>query len=108
MKELNISEPGTALVAREAYALLGLISFFTVGSDEVRAWALKNGGTALDAARTIHSDLARGFIRADVMSYQDLKELGSETAVKEKGLAQLVGKDYVVRDGDIVHIRFNV
>ena len=66
MKELNISEPGTALVAREAYALLGLISFFTVGSDEVRAWALKNGGTALDAARTIHSDLARGFIRADV------------------------------------------
>lgn len=108
MKELNISEPGTALVAREAYALLGLISFFTVGSDEVRAWALKNGGTALDAARTIHSDLARGFIRADVMSYQNLKELGSETAVKEKGLAQLVGKDYVVRDGDIVHIRFNV
>lgn len=108
IEELNIPEPGTALVAREAYSLLGLISFFTVGSDEVRAWALKNGGTALDAARTIHSDLARGFIRADVMSYQDLKELGSEAAVKEKGLAQLVGKDYLVKDGDIVHIRFNV
>ncbi len=108
MAELNISEPGTALVAREAYSLLGLIAFFTVGTDEVRAWALKHGDTAVEAARTIHSDLARGFIRADVMSYEDLNKLGSETAVKEKGLAQLVGKDYVVKDGDIVHIRFNV
>jgi len=108
MEELNIAEPGTALVARQAYALLGLISFFTVGSDEVRAWALKQGETALEAAATIHSDLARGFIRADVMSYEDLIQLGSEAAVKEKGLAQLVGKDYVVRDGEIVHIRFNV
>lgn len=108
MEELGISEPGTALVAREAYTLLGLISFFTVGSDEVRAWALKQGCVAVDAAGTIHSDLARGFIRADVMSYEDLVRLGSEAAVKEKGLAQLVGKEYIVRDGDIVHIRFNV
>ena len=108
LEELNILEPGTALVAREAYTLLGLIAFFTVGIDEVRAWALKQGGTAVDAAGTIHSDLARGFIRADVLSYEDLIQLGSEAAVKEKGLAQLVGKDYIVQDGDIVHIRFNV
>lgn len=108
MEELNITEPGTALLAREAYALLGLISFFTVGKDEVRAWALRKGSTAVEAAGVIHSDLARGFIRADVMRYQDLVELGSENAVKDKGLAQLVGKDYIVQDGDIVHIRFNV
>lgn len=108
MEELGIAEPGTALLAREAYSLLGLVAFFTVGKDEVRAWALKQGGTAVDAAGTIHSDLARGFIRADVMKYEDLVGLGSEAAVKEKGLAQLVGKDYIVQDGDIVHIRFNV
>lgn len=108
MEELGITEPGTSVMAREAYTLLGLISFFTVGKDEVRAWALKEGRTAVDAAGTIHSDLARGFIRADVMRYKDLIELGSETAVKDKGLAQLVGKDYIVQDGDIVHIRFNV
>lgn len=108
LDDLNIPEPGTAILAREAYTLLGLIAFFTVGKDEVRAWALKAGETALEAARTIHSDLARGFIRAEVMSSQDLLALGSETAVKEKGLAQLVSKDYIVQDGDIVHIRFNV
>jgi GTP-binding protein YchF len=108
MEDLNISEPGTAILAREAYSLLGLLAFFTVGKDEVRAWALKQGRTAVDAAGTIHSDLARGFIRADVMRSQDLIDLGSEAAVKEKGLAQLVGKDYIVQDGDIVHIRFNV
>lgn len=108
MADAGIAEPGTALVAREAYRLLGLISFFTVGSDEVRAWELRQGSTALEAAATIHSDLARGFIRADVYGYDDLISLGSEAAVKEKGLAQLVGKDYVVKDGEIVHIRFNV
>jgi len=108
MEELQITEPGTSIVAREAYTLLGLIAFFTVGKDEVRAWALKQGSTSLEAAGAIHSDLARGFIRADVMRSQDLLELGSETAVKEKGLAQLVGKDYIVQDGDIVHVRFNV
>ncbi|HOB34819.1 MAG: redox-regulated ATPase YchF [Firmicutes bacterium] len=108
MEELNIAEPGTALLAREAYSLLGLQTFFTTGQDEVRAWAIKKGGTALDAARTIHSDMARGFIRADVISYADLAALGSEAAVKEKGLARLVGKDYIVQDGDILRIRFNV
>src|SRR5690554_3402606 len=108
MEDLGITEPGTSVLAREAYSLLGLLAFFTVGKDEVRAWALKEGGTAVDAAGVIHSDLARGFIRADVMKSTDLLELGSEAAVKEKGLAQLVGKDYIVQDGDIVHIRFNV
>ncbi|MTI94278.1 MAG: redox-regulated ATPase YchF [Firmicutes bacterium] len=108
MEDLGINEPGTALVARQAYKLLGLITFFTVGKDEVRAWELRQGRTAVDAAGTIHSDLARGFIRADVMKTTDLLKLGSEAAVKEKGLSQLVGKDYIVEDGDIVHIRFNV
>lgn len=108
MNELKIAEPGTALLAREAYSLLGLIAFFTVGKDEVRSWALKKDSTAVEAAGTIHSDLARGFIRADVMRYQDLIDLGSENAVKDKGLSLLVGKDYIVQDGDIVHIRFNV
>lgn len=108
MKELNIPVPGVTRVAQQAYDLLGLISFFTVGSDEVRAWAVNQGSTSLDAARTIHSDLARGFIRADIIGYEDLIRLGSEAAVKEKGLAQLVGKEYILSDGDIVNIRFNI
>lgn len=108
MEDLGITQRGTAALAQRAYRLLGLISFFTVGKDEVRAWILREGRTAVDAAGTIHTDLARGFIRADVMAGKDLLELGSESAVKERGLAQLVGKDYIVKDGDIVHIRFNV
>lgn len=108
MADLNIGEPAIAALARKAYSLLALISFFTVGRDEVRSWALRQGGTALDAARTIHSDLARGFIRADVYRVDHLLELGSESAVREKGLALLVGKEYTVRDGDVIHIRFNV
>lgn len=108
MEELGIVEAGSWAVARQSYSLLGLISFFTVGKDEVRAWAIRKGKTVLDAAAVIHTDLARGFIRADVMKTDDLLAAGSEAAVKEKGLAQLVGKDYLVQDGDIIHIRFNV
>lgn len=108
LADLGIGEPAIAALARKAYSLLDLISFFTVGNDEVKAWALRQGGTALDAARAIHSDMARGFIRADVYKVPDLVNLGSESAVKDKGLALLVGKDYVVEDGDVIHIRFNV
>jgi hypothetical protein len=79
-----------------------------VGSDEVRAWTLKKGDTALDAAGTVHTDLARGFIRAECFSYDDLMECGSEKGIKEKGRLRLEGKNYVVQDGDILNIRYNV
>ncbi|GAJ14657.1 unnamed protein product, partial [marine sediment metagenome] len=83
-------------------------SFFTVGSDEVRAWNIHEGNTALEAAGAIHSDLARGFIRAECFTYDDLMAYGSEKAVREKGLFRLEGKNYLVRDGNILSIRFNV
>lgn len=106
--ELGISEPAINRVMRVAYETLGLISFFTVGADEVKAWTIRQGTTAKKAAGEIHSDLERGFIRAEVIKYNDLVELGSEAKVKEAGKAGLEGKDYVMQDGDIVHIRFNV
>ncbi|MDI3503295.1 MAG: ribosome-binding ATPase [Candidatus Cloacimonadota bacterium] len=90
------------------YELLGLISFFTVGPDEVRAWTITKGTTAINAAGKIHSDLARGFIRAECFSYEDLIAHGSEKHLKEKGLFRLEGKEYLVQDGDILNIRFNV
>lgn len=108
MQEYGISEPGLNRMIRLNYELLGLQSFFTVGEDEVRAWTVRKGATAVEAAGTIHSDLARGFIRAEVVSYQDLIEAGSLSAVKKMGKARLEGKDYIVRDGDILNIRFNV
>lgn len=108
MGDLGIEQPAISLLARQLFKLLDLITFFTVVNNEVRAWPLTRGSTALDAARTIHSDMARGFIRADVYKTEDLLKLGSENAVKDSGLALLVGKDYVVEDGDIIHIRFNV
>jgi ribosome-binding ATPase YchF (GTP1/OBG family) len=88
--------------------MLGYISFFTVGEDEVRAWTIHKGEKAVEAAGAIHSDLAKGFIRAECFSSKDLLELGSEKAVKDKGLFRLEGKNYVVADGDILHIRFSV
>ena len=91
-----------------SYDVLGFVSFLTFNRDEVRAWALKKGGTALDAAATVHSDMARGFIRAEVIRFDDLKELGSEREVKAKGKERLEGRKYVVCDGDIINIRFNV
>ena len=108
MQEYGIMEPGLNRMIRLNYELLGLQSFFTVGEDEVRAWTIPQGATAVEAAGTIHSDLARGFIRAEVVSYQDLIEAGSLGEVKKLGKTRLEGKDYIVQDGDILNIRFNV
>lgn len=108
MEDMGITESARSKLSRHAYDLLGYISFFTVGSDEVRAWNIKDGATAVVAAGTIHSDLARGFITAECFSYNDLCELGSEKAVREKGRFRLVGKEYTVQDGDILNIRFNI
>ncbi len=109
MADLAIDEPGRERLIAAAYRLLGLISFFTVGPDEVRAWTLRDGGTAVDAAGTIHSDLARGFIRAEIVSYDDFAaQDGSKAKLREKGLLRLEGKECPVRDGDIIEIRFNV
>jgi len=94
-------------VIQLSYELLAIQSFFTVGEDECRAWSIKTGATALDAAGTIHTDLQKGFIRAEVMRIEDLIELGSEAAVKKAGKMRLEGRDYVVLDGDIVHVRFS-
>jgi GTP-binding protein YchF len=108
MEEMNISESGLDILTRIVYEYVGLISFFTVGSDEVRAWTIKEGTNAKSAAGKIHSDLERGFIRAELMSYTDLMENGSEKALKDKGLFKVVGKEHIVLDGDILNIRFNV
>jgi len=108
LKDLGTEETGIERLSRALYNQFGLISFFTVGKDEVRAWTLKKGSTALDAAGTIHTDLARGFIRAEIIKYDDLIRLGSEKAVKDAGLMLLVGKEHVVEDGDVINIRFNV
>lgn len=108
MRELGIEEPGIKRIAKTVYERLGLISFLTVGEDEVKAWTIKKGLTAKQAAGKIHSDMERGFIRAETVSFRDLFELGSMAKVKEKGLARLEGKDYIVQDGDIINFRFNV
>ena len=104
-RELGIEEDGLTLLIRACYELLGLISFFTVGPDEVRAWTVTRGETAVDAAGEIHTDLARGFIRAEVMPWTDLMEMNGAAAAKAKG--RLEGREYLVRDGDCVEIRFN-
>jgi len=105
--ELGVEQDGLSLVIRACYDLLGLISFFTVGPDEVRAWTLSRGETAVDAAGEIHTDLARGFIRAEVSSWESLLEHGGIAGARAKGLLRLEGRDYVVRDGDCLEIRFN-
>ncbi|MCJ7512464.1 MAG: YchF family ATPase [Anaerolineales bacterium] len=107
MQEYGIEESGRRRVIRASYALLDQISFFTVGEDEVRAWTLKQGEGALKAAETIHSDLARGFIRAEVIAWDLLVELGGLQAAKQQGKLRLEGKEYLVKDGEVVHIRFN-
>lgn len=108
MEDLGLKESGIGRLTRAAYDTLGLISFFTVGDDEVKAWTVNWGLDARRAAGKIHSDLERGFIRAEVVKYEDLEALGNMTRVKERGLARLEGKDYIVQDGDIMNIRFNV
>ncbi len=108
MEDMGIESSAKDTLTKLSYELLGYISFFTVGSDEVRAWTIENGTIAVDAAGKIHSDLARGFIRAECFNYKDWKELGSEKAIKEKGLFRLEGKNYIVKDGDVLNIRFNV
>jgi ribosome-binding ATPase len=105
MEEYGLNELSRTKVIRLSYDLLGLHSFFTVGDDEVRAWTLPKGGTALEAAAAVHSDLARGFIRAEVIDFSDLIALGGLSQAKNKGKLRLEGKDYVVQDGEIVHIR---
>ncbi|MEO5618654.1 MAG: DUF933 domain-containing protein [Candidatus Eisenbacteria bacterium] len=105
--ELGIAEDGLSLVIRSCYELLGLISFFTVGPDEVRAWTIRRGEKSVDAAGEIHSDLAKGFIRAEVIGWQTLLECGGEAKAREKGLLKLEGRDYVVKDGECLEIRFN-
>jgi len=108
LSDLGLAESALARFIRAAYGLLDLISFFTVGPDEVRAWTIRRGTIAQRAAGKIHSDLERGFIRAEVIPYAVFMEHGSEHAVKEAGKLQVEGKTYVVHDGDIMHIRFNV
>jgi len=108
LADLGLQESALARFIRTAYGLLDLISFFTVGPDEVRAWPIKRGTRARQAAGRIHSDLERGFIRAEVIPYEVFMQYGSEQAVRDAGRLQVEGKDYVVADGDILHIRFNV
>jgi len=104
----GLSEPGVNKLVRAAYTMLNLQTFFTVGPKEIRAWTITAGMTAPQAAGVIHSDLERGFIRAEVMAYDDFMRLGSEHACREAGKLMVEGKGYVVADGDILHIRFNV
>jgi len=108
MQEYGIEEPSLNRVISMSYDLLGLQSFFTVGPDEVRAWTVRRGATAPEAAGEIHSDLQKGFIRAEVVSYDDLTDLGGMNEAKAKGKLRLEGKEYIVLDGDILNIRFNI
>lgn len=108
MSDLGIRESAAEKFVTICYSALGLISFLTHGSDEVRAWPVKKGTAALDAAGKVHSDIKRGFIRAETMAFEDLRELGDEKAVKAAGKMRLEGKEYVVQDGDIINFRFNV
>ena len=108
LEDLGLSESGLEKLIRASYHLLGLISYLTAGEPEVRAWTIKKGTKAPQAAGKIHTDFERGFIRAEVVAYEDLIDCGSHTAAKEKGLIRLEGKDYVVKDGDIMLFRFNV
>jgi GTP-binding protein YchF len=107
-EDLRLEEPGLDRVIRASYTLLGLISFLTAGEDECRAWTIRKGTKAQPAAGTIHSDIERGFIRAEVVAFDDLVAAGSLPACRERGTLRLEGKEYVVRDGDVINFRFNV
>ena len=108
LEDLGLEESGLEKLIKASYHLLGLISYLTAGEPEVRAWTIQKGTKAPQAAGKIHTDFERGFIRAEVVSYDDLMACGTHAAAKEKGLVRLEGKDYVVQDGDIMLFRFNV
>jgi GTP-binding protein YchF len=108
MQDLGIVEPALHKLIRTSYELLGLISFFTVGEDECRSWTIQKGTNAQRAAGVIHTDLEKGFIRAEIVHYDDLSRLGSLNACKEKGLLRLEGKEYLMKDGDTMNVRFNI
>lgn len=108
LEDLGLAESGLDKLIKASYSLLGLISFLTAGEDECRAWTIKKGTKAPQAAGKIHTDFERGFIKAEVVNYQDLLECGSLSAAKEKGIVGLEGKEYVVKDGDVILFRFNV
>ncbi len=108
LEELGLKESGLEKLIKASYSLLGLISYLTAGEDECRAWTIIKGTKAPQAAGKIHSDFERGFIRAEVVNYQDLLDCGSLSAAKDKGIVGLEGKEYVVKDGDVILFRFNV
>jgi len=108
LADLGLTEPGLNTVIREAYTLLNLITYFTAGVKEVRAWTIHRGDTAPQAAGVIHTDFEKGFIRAETIAYDDYVALGGESKAKEAGKMRLEGKDYIVKDGDVMHFRFNV
>jgi GTP-binding protein YchF len=108
LSEFGLEASAADRIIRQSYTLLGLISFFTVGEDEVRAWTIPQGTTAEDAAEVIHSDIKKGFIRAEVLAYEDLLSAGSYAEARRQGTVRLEGKQYEARDGDIIHFRFNV
>jgi len=108
LRSLGLEEPGLDRLVRAGYRLLDLVTFFTVGEDECRAWTVRRGSLAPQAAGVIHSDFEKGFIKAEVVRFEDLLELGSEAACREKGKLRIEGKGYVVQDGDVMHFRFNV
>ena len=108
LEDLGLEESGLTKLIKASYALLGLINYFTAGEMEARAWTIVNGTKAPQAAGKIHSDIEKGFIRAEIVSFADLQACGSQNAAKEKGLVRLEGKDYVMKDGDVTHFRFNV
>ena len=108
LRDLGLEEPALASLARTAYRMLGLESYFTAGEKEIRAWTIHKGATAPQAAGVIHTDFERGFIRAEVYTLEDLEKHGSEAAIKAAGRLRSEGKGYIMQDGDIVHFRFNV
>ena len=108
MADLGLTESAASKFVKSCYSALSLISFLTVVSNELRAWPIKQDTVALDAAGKVHTDIKRGFIRAETFAFDDLKALGDEKALKAAGKIRLEGKDYVVQDGDIINFRFNV
>lgn len=108
LEAIGLEKSGIDDLITQSYDLLGLMSFLTTGEDETRAWTIKKNTPAVQAAGKIHTDIQRGFIRAEIVNYDDLIELKSMPAVREKGLMRLEGKDYLMQDGDVVHFRFNV